>query len=569
MLLFEKIRWKNLLSTGNIFTEISFNKYKTTLIVGDNGSGKSTLLDALTFVLFGRPFRKINKPQLLNSINKKDMIVEIYFSIGSSKYKIIRGIKPNIFEVYQNNKLLNQSSESKDYQEILEKQILKVNYKSFCQVVVLGSATFQPFMQLTTGQRREVIEDLLDLQIFTSMNTLLKSKILDNSQNIIKEDSNKKLIEEKIKLIKLHIKDIKSNSDQLIEEKKNRINETLNSIQQLNESKNDISEKLKKLNKKIVSESKIKTKLKELESLKYKIEANLVLIKKDLQFFIDNDDCPTCKQTIDKEFKLKSIENKEKEHKEINDGLKLLYDNYNKTDIKLKEILETNKKINELNLEEYRISNKITTLNDYISDLEKEISQQKNINNNDNENKIKNLDLELNQTTIRLVNLNETKITYSSTSILLKDSGIKARIIKQYVPIINKLINKYLSGLDFFVKFELDEEFNETIKSRHRDEFSYSSFSEGEKMKINLAILFTWRAVAKLRNSINTNILIMDEVFDSSLDSNGTEEFIKLLNNLTNDTNTFIISHKKDQLIDRFDNIIRVEKKKNFSKVIQ
>lgn len=569
MLLFEKIRWKNLLSTGNIFTEISLNKHKTTLIVGDNGSGKSTLLDALTFGLFGKPFRKINKPQLLNSINKKDMIVEVYFSIGSSKYKIIRGIKPNIFEVYQNNKLLNQSAESKDYQEILEKQILKVNYKSFCQVVVLGSATFQPFMQLTTGQRREVIEDLLDLQIFTSMNTLLKSKILENSQNIIKEESNKKLIDEKIKLIKSHIKDIKNNSDQFIEEKKNRIMETQNSIQQLSETKQEHSIKIEELNKKVISEEKIKKKLKELDSLKYKIEANLVLIEKDLQFFSENDDCPTCKQTIDKDFKLKTIEIKDKEKNEIDNGLKLLYDNYNKLEKKLNEIFQINKKLNELKLEEYRISNKIVTLTDYIKDIENEISQQRNINTFDNENKIQELELELIKSSNDLSSLNVIKTTYSSTSILLKDSGIKARIIKQYVPIINKLINKYLSGLDFFVKFELDEEFNETIKSRHRDEFSYSSFSEGEKMKINLAILFTWRAVAKLRNSINTNILIMDEVFDSSLDSNGTEEFIKLLNNLTNDTNTFIISHKKDQLIDRFDNIIRVEKKKNFSKVIQ
>jgi len=569
MLLFEKIRWKNLLSTGNIFTEISLNKHKTTLIVGDNGSGKSTLLDALTFGLFGKPFRKINKPQLLNSINKKDMIVEVYFSIGSSKYKIIRGIKPNIFEVYQNNKLLNQSAESKDYQEILEKQILKVNYKSFCQVVVLGSATFQPFMQLTTGQRREVIEDLLDLQIFTSMNTLLKSKILENSQNIIKEESNKKLIDEKIKLIKSHIKDIKNNSDQFIEEKKNRIMETQNSIQQLSETKQEHSIKIEELNKKVISEEKIKKKLKELDSLKYKIEANLVLIEKDLQFFSENDDCPTCKQTIDKDFKLKTIEIKDKEKNEIDNGLKLLYDNYNKLEKKLNEIFQINKKLNELKLEEYRISNKIITLTDYIKDIENEISQQRNINTFDNENKIQGLELELIKSSNDLSSLNAIKTTYSSTSILLKDSGIKARIIKQYVPIINKLINKYLSGLDFFVKFELDEEFNETIKSRHRDEFSYSSFSEGEKMKINLAILFTWRAVAKLRNSINTNILIMDEVFDSSLDSNGTEEFIKLLNNLTNDTNTFIISHKKDQLIDRFDNIIRVEKKKNFSKVIQ
>ena len=569
MITFERIRWKNLLSTGNFFTEIKLNTHKTTLIVGDNGSGKSTLLDALTFVLFGKPFRKINKPQLLNTINKKDMVVEIYFSIGSVKYKIIRGIKPNIFEVYQNDKLLNQSAESKDYQEILEKQILKVNYKSFCQVVVLGSATFQPFMQLTTSQRREVIEDLLDLQIFTTMNTLLKTKVTQNTQELLQEESNKKLIDEKIKLIKSHIKDIKNNNEQIIEEKRNIITETEENIKKLNSDLITINEKIKTLSTLSDTEDKLKTKIKDLDRLKHKIEDNLVLVKKDLEFFTNNNECPTCTQNIDIIFKNNTIETKEKESKEITEGLQLLYSNYNKLEIKLKKVLENKKQINDLKLDEYRINNKIQTLNEYILTLQKEINNQKTINTIDNENKIFELDKEMSITNERLVSLNEAKIILSSTGVLLKDSGIKARIIKQYVPIINKLINKYLSALDFYVKFELDEEFSETIKSRHRDDFTYASFSEGEKMKINLAILFTWRSVAKLRNSINTNILIMDEVFDSSLDSNGTEEFLKLINNLTNDTNTFIISHKRDQLVDKFDNVLRVEKKKNFSKVIQ
>jgi DNA repair exonuclease SbcCD ATPase subunit len=569
MITFERIRWKNLLSTGNFFTEIKLNTHKTTLIVGDNGSGKSTLLDALTFVLFGKPFRKINKPQLLNTINKKDMVVEIYFSIGSVKYKIIRGIKPNIFEVYQNDKLLNQSAESKDYQEILEKQILKVNYKSFCQVVVLGSATFQPFMQLTTSQRREVIEDLLDLQIFTTMNTLLKTKVTQNTQELLQEESNKKLIDEKINLIKSHIKDIKNNNEQIIEEKRNIITETEENIKKLNSDLITINEKIKTLSTLSDTEDKLKTKIKDLDRLKHKIEDNLVLVKKDLEFFTNNNECPTCTQNIDIIFKNNTIETKEKESKEITEGLQLLYSNYNKLEIKLKKVLENKKQINDLKLDEYRINNKIQTLNEYILTLQKEINNQKTINTIDNENKIFELDKEMSITNERLVSLNEAKIILSSTGVLLKDSGIKARIIKQYVPIINKLINKYLSALDFYVKFELDEEFSETIKSRHRDDFTYASFSEGEKMKINLAILFTWRSVAKLRNSINTNILIMDEVFDSSLDSNGTEEFLKLINNLTNDTNTFIISHKRDQLVDKFDNVLRVEKKKNFSKVIQ
>lgn len=567
MIVFRKIKYKNFLSTGNIFTEISLDKHNTTLIVGDNGSGKSTVLDALTFGLFGKPFRKINKPQLLNTITRKDMVVEIEFSIGSNSYKIIRGIKPNIFELYKNNVLLNQSAESKDYQEILEKQIIKVNFKSFCQVVVLGSATFQPFMQLSSAQRREVIEDLLDLQIFTVMNALLKNKISDNNQKLSECLNNKKLIEEKIKLIKEHLIELQNNNEQIIEEKKQRIEDAKKEIGSITEFNEKVLEQIKELVDKTTDEKKLKNKLAKLEQFKYKIHANLSVLKKDIDFFTNNDNCPTCKQLIEVKFKEQSVTEKQEEIKTIQEGLVLLEEQYNSINNSIKEINQNISKINSLKLEESRYNTKLSSLTDYIKELDKDIKNLITDKKQDTDIKITDLEEELEKISINYSSLNNHKGILNAANILLKDGGIKAKIVKQYVPIINKLINKYLSSLDFYIQFELNEEFKETIKSRYRDEFSYESFSEGEKMKINLAILFTWRAVAKLRNSINTNLLIMDEVFDSSLDSNGTDEFLKLLNNLTKETNTFIISHKTDQLIDKFENVIKFQKKQNFSKV--
>ena len=567
MIVFKTIRYKNFLSTGNIFTEIFLDKHNTTLIVGDNGSGKSTILDALTFGLFGKPFRKINKPQLLNTITRKDLVVEIEFSIGSNNYKIVRGIKPAVFELYKNGSLLNQSAESKDYQEILEKQIIKVNFKSFCQVVVLGSATFQPFMQLSTGQRREVIEDLLDLQIFTVMNVLLKNKISDNNQMLSDCMNNKKIIEEKIKLIKEHLAELNNNNEQIIEEKKQRINEAQIEIESLSKTIEDVTNNIKALSEKIIQEKKLKSKAVKLDELKYKIQANLSVLKKDIDFFNKNDDCPTCKQLIEEKFKEQTILEKQKEVEKIEDGLKVLEEQYSSISKSVKEIEKVHSQINSYKLEESRYNTKISSLTSYIVELNRDIKSMISDKKQDNNHKITDLEAELEKITIEYSSLNEHKNILNSANALLKDGGIKAKIVKQYVPIINKLINKYLSALDFYIQFELNEEFKETIKSRYRDEFSYDSFSEGEKMKINLSILFTWRAVAKLRNSINTNLLIMDEVFDSSLDSNGTEEFLKLLNNLTKDTNTFIISHKTDQLIDKFENVLKFQKKQNFSKV--
>jgi DNA repair exonuclease SbcCD ATPase subunit len=568
MIVFKKIRWKNFLSTGNIFTEIELNKSATTLIVGENGAGKSTLLDALSFALFNKPFRKINKPLLLNSITKKDLVVEIEFSIGSNNYKIVRGIKPNVFEVYQNGALLNQSADSKDYQDILEKQILKINFKSFCQVVVLGSASFVPFMSLPTGQRREIIEDLLDLQIFTSMNTILKQKIATNTEDLIKQEANKTIVEEKMKLVKKHLIEIQNNNEKIINEKNERIGQTNIQINELDDEYWKLENKRKDLEEKMVDEKELASTMKKLTALKHKFEAHLSSQKEQIKFFTDHDNCPTCKQEINETFKCDMVQNNQERVKELNDNLEVVAKNYVETNDKINEIMSVQSEINNTKMDIHKLTTRISSLIEYRTHLENEINTIQKIVKEDNSDQLNKLVDEFKEAEIVLSELHDLKQTYQAVSVLLKDGGIKAKIIKQYIPIINKLINKYLSSMDFFVQFELNEEFNETIKSRFRDEFSYASFSEGEKMRINLAILFAWRAVAKLRNSISTNILIMDEVMDSSLDSNGTEEFMKVLTQLAIDTNTFIISHKTDQFYDKFTSVIKFEKHKNFSKVV-
>lgn len=567
MIIFKKLRWKNFLSTGNVFTEINLNEHNTTLIVGENGAGKSTMLDALSFALFGKAFRKINKPQLLNSITQKGLIVEVEFSIGLNNYKIIRGIKPVVFEVYQNDKLTNQTAEMKDYQEILEKQIIKVNHKSFSQVVVLGSATFQPFMQLPGGQRREVIEDLLDLQIFTTMNALLKDKVLLNSTFITDTNNKRKIIEEKIKLIVEHLTEMQNNNDQMIAEKKSRIEETDKQISDLTDQYHELDNRIKNFKEDVEDEPKIGKRINQLSHLRHKIEAKRALLDKDISFFKKHENCPTCTQAISSDFREQTLSNKNNEIENIDTALEDLIKQYEETNERLNEIIEIHAQVNTLQFEMHKIKTKISSLIDYRNALDEEIKKIDKKIDDKNDNKIVDLEKELTDIKKKINDLSEDKQVLSAAASLLKDGGIKARIIKQYVPVINKLINKYLSAMDFFVQFELDEEFNETIKSRFRDEFSYASFSEGEKMRINLAVLFTWRAVAKLRNSISTNLLIMDEVFDSSLDSNGTEEFLKIIISLTSDTNTFIISHKTDQLYDKFSKVIKFEKHKNFSRI--
>jgi DNA repair exonuclease SbcCD ATPase subunit len=567
MIVFKKIRWKNFLSTGNVFSEIEFNKSNTTLIIGENGAGKSTILDALSFALFSKPFRKVNKPQLVNSITKKEAVVEVEFDIHPHSYKIVRGLKPGVFEVYQNDNLINQSAEMKDYQEILEKHILKINHKSFCQVVVLGSATFQPFMQLPGGQRREIIEDLLDLQIFTTMNTLLKDKITTNKDAIVEANSQKRLINEKMSLISEHLRQIQNSNEAIIKDKIDRIATTNESIETLDKEYWTVTADIKTLQDSIVDEPSVSKKINQLSTLKQRIEANLDILNKDVKFFHEYDNCPTCTQQINSVFKAEAIDTKQAKIGDIKEGLVQLSLEYDKVSTRISEMSEVHASISDKNLECHRIKTKMESLAAYRKELQTEIESIEKTNEEIDDSKLIELQSSLTSVINDLKDKEEEKITLNAAASLLKDGGIKSRIIKQYIPVINKLINKYLAALEFVVQFELDEEFNETIKSRFRDEFSYASFSEGEKMRINLAILFTWRAVAKLRNSINTNILIMDEVFDSSLDSTGIEEFMKILNQLTVDTNTFIISHKSDQIGDKFENVIKFEKNQNFSRI--
>lgn len=569
MIFFKKIRWKNFLSTGNAFTEIDFSKNNTTLIVGENGAGKSTMLDALSFVLYNKPFRKVNKPQLLNSINKKDLIVEIEFNIGSHMYKIIRGLKPAIFEVYQNNNLLSQDADTRDYQDVLERQILKLNHKSFCQVVVLGSASFIPFMQLTAAARREVIEDLLDIQIFSTMNSLLKEKISTNTNKLMEMEYQYDLTSEKIKMQHEHIVAMQKNSEEQIEKHKKELKQYTDFIESESNAITSLDEQILSLKSSIEDQEQVNKKSKTLQRLEVQLADKITKLQADIEFFTSHDNCPTCKQEIENDFKCQTVDAKKGQIEETQDGIEKLKEEIQTIQDRIQVIADVSSQVSSLNIEKITRGNSISGIMQQCKKIAKEIEelQKKSDEYIINDDKMKELEDALDVMREQKTELLKDKDALNISSIILKDNGIKARIIKQYVPVINKLINKYLAAMDFFVNFELNENFEETIKSRFRDEFSYASFSEGEKMRINLAILFTWRAVAKLRNSASTNLLIMDEVLDGSMDSNGTDEFLKIINNLTQDTNTFIISHKSDQLYDKFSNVIKFEKHKNFSRV--
>ena len=565
--MFRKLRWKNFLSTGNIFTEIDLDKHASTLIVGENGAGKSTILDALSYSLFGKPFRKINKSLLVNSITNKSLVVEIEFDINNVNYKIIRGMKPNVFEVYQNGALINQSAEMRDYQEILEKHILKINQKSFCQVVILGSATFQPFMQLSASQRREIIEDLLDLQIFTVMNQLLKDKISGNNERLADAQTEQRIIQEKLKIIKQQMIDAQSNDEDMIEEKRKMIDDTNLQIADAENKCADLNFEIKKLLELSEDKKSIENRLDKIKKLKIQLEHKIETINNDIKFFHDNEHCPVCKQDIEDSHKSNIINEKNTQKKDIDSNIPKLLEEYESANSKLADILANHAKITDMKMELHQLRSRVSSWQDYRNQLDSDIEKIIYRNQNSNDDKIEELDKDMKEIERLYTEISNEKDLYSVASSLLKDGGIKAKIIKQYVPVINKLINKYLSAMEFLVQFELDEEFNETIKSRYRDMFSYASFSEGEKQRIDLALMFTWRAVAKLRNTINTNLLIMDEILDSSLDSNGTDEFLKIINGFTTDTNTFIISHKGDQLIDKFAHVLKFEKHKNFSKL--
>jgi len=569
LIIFKTLKWRNFLSTGNSFTEIQLDKSNTTLIVGENGSGKSTMLDALSFALYNKPFRKINKPQLLNSINKKELVVEVEFYIGSASYKIVRGIKPTVFEVYKNDNLLNQNAESKDYQEILETQILKLNHKSFCQVVVLGSASFTPFMQLAAQARREVIEDLLDIQIFSTMNSLLKEDMADNTMSLKQAEYNYSLTTNAIEMQNLLASKMRDNTTEQIEKINKEILLTDAALEMETFKIVEIDTDIGNLLRSIDDETKIRNKYQKLLILEQQLIDKIRKLKADIIFFDDHDNCPTCKQVIQNDFKCETVDDKTKNIEEVQYGLDQLKEELMNLSNEIKQIDSIKKDITNHKIEQAAHINTANGHKSYIIKLNKNKEElNKKTDDPVSEETIKQLEIQLQNNIEEKNELARAKDSLQIASLILKDSGIKARIIKQYVPVINKLINKYLSAMDFFVQFELDETFNEKIKSRFRDEFSYASFSEGEKMRINLAILFTWRAVAKMRNSASTNILIMDEVMDSSLDVNGTNEFMKILLSLTSDTNTFIISHKTDQLFDKFNQVIKFEKSQNFSRIV-
>ena len=569
MIVFKYIRWKNFLSTGNAWTEVKLNKSKSTLIVGENGAGKSTILDALSFTLYGKPFRKINKPQLMNSINGKGLECEVEFDINSRKYKITRGVKPNKFEIYENGKFINQNASARDYQEYLERHVLKLNHKSFSQIVVLGNATFTPFMQLPAMHRREVIEDLLDIQIFTTMNTLLKDKVTSNKEEVQQITYQVDMTEEKIKMQQAHIASLQKDTIKRIDALRDKIDSANSEIGTNQQEIDALNEKVQHCQAQIADKETVSKKKKKIEQLEYKLEEKIRGLEKEINFYEHYDNCPTCKQEIDEVFKKETVDEKSGSLNETTDGFSKLKEEYKKITTRLEEIQTVQEDINDLLLEVNNKNSHINALNRLIQSIQNDIDTMNadNSSTEEEQSALNTLQTAMKDLSSKKEELVNHKSVLDIAQMILRDNGIKTKIIRQYVPIMNKLINKYLAAMDFFVQFELDENFDETIRSRFRDEFSYASFSEGEKMRIDLALLFTWRAIAKLRNSVSTNLLIMDEVFDSSLDTSGTDEFMKILNELTSDVNVFIISHKGDQLYDKFHSVIKFEKHKNFSRI--
>jgi len=566
---FKYVRWKNFLSTGNQFIEIQLDRNPTTLVIGENGAGKSTVLDALCFGLFGKPFRGINKPQLLNSVNNAGCVVEVEFKIGTKNIKVVRGIKPNIFEIYINDKMYNQDANMRDYQRYLEQQILKLNYRSFTQVVILGSSTFIPFMQLKARHRREVVEEILDIQIFSLMNILLKQKLKNIAENIRDINYQLDLTGEKIVLQEKYINDVKKNKNKIIKEKNKLISDNENEIFSRNSGIEELSKDNDNLLSLISDNEKTKKKAFKLIDIKSTLIEKHKTHSKAVDFFENNDECPTCQQHIDEIFKKEMISDKQKDVTKFAVGIKELEEELSKAQERIQEISDIADKIRENEVQIAKENSSVTQLEKFNATLHAEIAQFKtgDVSKSDY-NKLKELKKDLSSTENHKAKLRED-LTYSEAArSMLQDTGIKTKIIKQYLPVMNKLINTYLTSMEFYVNFTLNENFNETIKSRYRDEFTYDSFSEGEKMRIDLALLFTWRAIAKMKNSTNTNLLMLDEIFDSSLDSTGTDEFLKILNTLS-DENIFVISHKQDVLADKFRSTIKFEKVKNFSHVVE
>ena len=571
MITFQTIRWKNFLSTGNAFTEVVLNKKQTTLIVGENGSGKSTLLDAICFGLFGKPYRKINKPQLINAINKKDMVVEIEFNIGTKQYKIIRGTNPNIFEIYQQGELIDQDAASKDYQKYLEQTILKLNYKSFIQIVILGSASFTPFMQLPAVTRREIIEDILDIQIFTTMNTVLKENLTTLKESITQSESRLQLIRQKSEIQMNYLVTLKNNKEKRTEELEQQIQQT---IEKIEANKKVLDELLIPQKDQLQNELSVFGNLSQnimsVEEYRRNYHADTVKLEKEIRFYQNTELCPTCQQHLDKNFIAEMLNEKLQDKTKLESSLQKINDKLAELSRKRQDQQAIESKLSEVEQRIRERMNVILVDSRFAGTLKTELENIL-MDSSDIEKEKWKLELLVNdgvEEEKEKDRLTQDKYYMDAASRLLKDNGIKTIIIRQYLDAINKYINKYLTAMDFFVQFTLDEEFNESIKSRYRDEFSYASFSEGEKQRIDLALLFTWRAIAKIKNSTNTNLLILDEVFDSSLDTTGTEFVMHLLNTIDTDTHVFVISHKGDQLFDKFDTQIKFEKKNNYSVMV-
>ena len=569
MILFKTIRYKNFLSTGNHFTEFNLTQNTTTLIIGSNGAGKSTVLDALTFTLFGKPFRKINKPQLPNTVNDKDCVAEVEFSIGSTEWKVRRGIKPSVFEIYQNGRVLDQSSSAIDQQRWFEQTVLKMNYKSFTQIVILGSSTFVPFMQLTAANRREVIEDLLDIKIFSSMNTIIKDKLRQSKDEVKTLDLTKESVNDKVRMQENFIHTLEQNGKDKIKNNKNKISTLFGEVEELISENETIQSVVESKQEELESYAGAAQKLKKFGNLKGKISQKVSMITEEHKFFSENTVCPTCTQSIEESFRLNKIEDAQNKANELQSGFKELKNAINEEEERERLFNNLSKEITKLTHDISQNNTKISGLQRQSRDLESEVQtitdqlQNRNIEHEKLESfkeklKITEKDLETKKDLIRY---------YDFSYSLLKDGGVKTQIIKKYLPLINQQVNRYLQMMDFYINFTLDEEFNETVQSPIHEDFTYASFSEGEKMRIDLALLFTWREVAKYKNSVNTNLLIMDEVFDSSLDGFGTDDFLKIIRFVIKDANIFVISHK-DGLQDKFDNVIRFEKVKGFSRMV-
>ena len=568
MIKFKTVRWANFLSTGSQFTEVNLDRSTTTLIVGENGAGKSTILDAICFALFNKPFRNINKPQLINAINQKQMVVEVEFSIGTKAYKIVRGAKPTIFEIHLNGEILNQDAAAKDYQKYLEENVLKLNYKSFTQIVILGSASFTPFMQLPTSHRREVIEDLLDIKIFSTMNDVLKEKYGSVKSKIQLLDNEIEVGKAKVRVQQDYIKTLEEDKQKKVEDVQKRISEANTEISQLSSNVEDEGKQESDLKSSISDAAEKRNARQEMGSLLRKLSERIKTQEKSIEFYNDHDVCPTCSQSLDDTFKSTAKETHTHKIEEIEGAIQSLNNQLQAVSDRLEEIDAVEDKISQHKSNIITLNTKIIANQQYIQKLNAELDTESTERGNiDEENAaLKSLAKEVVECSNQKITLVEERHYLDIAGLLLKDSGIKTKVIKQYLPVINKLVNKFLQAMDFFVSFELDESFNETIKSRHRDEFTYASFSEGEKAKIDLALLFAWRTIARMKNSASTNLLLLDEVFDGSLDINGTDYVMTILNTLGDESNVFIISHK-DALFDKFRSVIRFEKHQNFSRI--